>query len=176
MAKLTADLLTLSRIELGRHEFRFTEMRAADAVEWAIQSFQQVAQAREVELVAEEISNESWVMADSDGIHQVLLNLLDNALKYTSPGGKVTVSARPVNGMMEFCVSDTGVGIAAEHLPRLFERFYRVDKARSRELGGTGLGLSIVKHIARAHGGDVRVRSEERRVGKECRSRWSPYH
>ncbi len=159
MAKLTADLLTLSRIELGRHEFRFTEMRAADAVQWAIQSFQQVAQARNVELAAD-VSNEVWVMADSDAIHQVLLNLLDNALKYTSPGGKVTVSALPVNGMMKFCVCDSGIGIAAEHLPRLFERFYRVDKARSRELGGTGLGLSIVKHIARAHGGDVRVESE----------------
>jgi two-component system phosphate regulon sensor histidine kinase PhoR len=160
MAKLTADLLTLSRIELGRHEFRFTEMRPADAIVWALKSFQQVAQARNVELAAEEIPEQAWVMADSDAIHQVLLNLLDNALKYTPPGGKVTVSARPAKGMMEICVSDTGIGIAAEHLPRLFERFYRVDKARSRELGGTGLGLSIVKHIARAHGGDVRVVSE----------------
>src|SRR5262249_48069481 len=83
-----------------------------------------------------------------------------NALKYTSPGGRVSVAARLVSGVVEFSVADTGIGIAAEHLPRLFERFYRVDKARSRELGGTGLGLSIVKHIVRAHGGDVRVQSE----------------
>ncbi|HYM13271.1 MAG TPA: ATP-binding protein [Bryobacterales bacterium] len=160
MAKLTADLLTLSRIELGRHEFRFAPLQAADAVEWAIESVRQVAQARGVALTAESVPEQACVMADSDAIHQVLLNLLDNALKYTPAGGRVTVSARPTKGVMEFCVSDTGAGIAAEHLPRLFERFYRVDKARSRELGGTGLGLSIVKHIARAHGGDVRVESE----------------
>ena len=160
MAKLTADLLTLSRIELGRHEFRFAPIPAADMVNNAIQSVQQVAHARNVALTAEGISDQSWVTADSDAVHQVLLNLLDNALKYTSPGGQVKVSAKPVRGGLEFCVSDTGVGIAAEHLPRLFERFYRVDKARSRELGGTGLGLSIVKHIVRAHGGDVRVDSE----------------
>ncbi|MBI3695221.1 MAG: HAMP domain-containing protein, partial [Acidobacteria bacterium] len=159
MAKLTADLLTLSRIELGRHEFRFAPMRAVEAIEWAMQSFEQVARARQVDLVADE-NGEAWVMADSDALHQALLNLLDNALKYTPPGGRVRVSARPVKGMIEFCVADTGAGIDAEHLPRLFERFYRADKARSRELGGTGLGLSIVKHIARAHGGDVRVESE----------------
>jgi len=100
------------------------------------------------------------VMADSDAVHQVLINILDNALKYTPEGGQVRVSARPCKEMVEFRVSDTGVGIPAEHLPRLFERFYRVDKARSRELGGTGLGLSIVKHIVRAHGGEVRVESE----------------
>jgi len=160
MAKLTADLLTLSRIELGRHEFRFAPIPASDVVHNAIQSVQQVAEARNVALTAEGISDQSWVTADSDAVQQVLVNLLDNALKYTSPGGEVKVSARQVKGWMEFRVSDTGVGIAAEHLPRLFERFYRVDKARSRELGGTGLGLSIVKHIVRAHGGDVRVESE----------------
>jgi two-component system phosphate regulon sensor histidine kinase PhoR len=160
MAKLTADLLTLSRIELGRHEFRFEPIAAGDVVQAAIQSFEQVAQARSIALTAEAISGGSWVTADSDAIHQVLINLLDNALKYTSSGGSVTVSARPGNGVIEFCVADTGAGIGAEHLPRLFERFYRVDKARSRELGGTGLGLSIVKHIVLAHGGDVRVESE----------------
>jgi two-component system phosphate regulon sensor histidine kinase PhoR len=122
-----------------------------------------VAQMRNVTLEAVDISDEIQVLADSDAIHQVLVNLLDNALKYTPPGGRVTVSARSGNGTVEFCVADTGIGIGAEHLPRLFERFYRVDKARSRELGGTGLGLSIVKHIVRAHGGDVRVESEPAR-------------
>jgi two-component system phosphate regulon sensor histidine kinase PhoR len=162
MAKLTADLLTLSRIELGRHEFHFEPLRAADLVHSAVQGIEQVAGAREISLEAEAIAPELRVTADGDAIHQVLWNLLDNALKY-APGGRVTVGARAAGDMVEFSVADTGIGIAQEHLPRLFERFYRVDKARSRELGGTGLGLSIVKHIVRAHGGDVRVLSEPAR-------------
>ncbi len=159
MAKLTADLLTLSRIELGRHEFHFEPLRAADLVRSAVQGIAQAARSHEIALEAEPIPADLLVTADGDAIHQVLWNLLDNALKY-APGGRVTVGARAAGDMAEFCVADTGIGIAAEHLPRLFERFYRVDKARSRELGGTGLGLSIVKHIVRAHGGDVRVKSE----------------
>jgi two-component system phosphate regulon sensor histidine kinase PhoR len=160
MAKLTADLLTLSRIELGRHEFRFAPTRAADLVHSAVQGVQQVSQSRQVDLVADPVPDELLVTADSDAIHQVLLNLLDNALKYTPAGGWVSLSARAQRDGVEFCVADSGIGIEAQHLPRLFERFYRVDKARSRELGGTGLGLSIVKHIVRAHGGEVRVQSE----------------
>jgi two-component system phosphate regulon sensor histidine kinase PhoR len=160
MAKLTADLLTLSRIELGRHEFRFAPVRAADLVHSALQGVQQVSQARQVDLLADPVPGRLLVTADSDAIHQVLLNLLDNALKYTPAGGWVRLSARSQRDSIEFCVSDSGIGIEPQHLPRLFERFYRVDKARSRELGGTGLGLSIVKHIVRAHGGEVRVESE----------------
>jgi two-component system phosphate regulon sensor histidine kinase PhoR len=94
-------------------------------------------------------------------VNQVVTNLVDNALKYTPDGGEITVGARELTGlgMIEVFVQDTGIGIPADELPRLFERFYRVDKARSRELGGTGLGLSIVKHLVRAQGGDVRVES-----------------
>jgi two-component system phosphate regulon sensor histidine kinase PhoR len=159
MAKLTADLLALSRIELGRHEFHFEPLRVADLIQSAVQSLEQVARAREITLTAEPPSEDLRVTADGDAIHQVLWNLLDNALKY-APHGRVTVSAAGVRESVNFCIADTGIGISPEHLPRLFERFYRVDKARSRELGGTGLGLSIVKHIVRAHGGDVRVESE----------------
>ena len=85
---------------------------------------------------------------------------MDNALKYSEPGGEILVGAAPTaDGMLELMVRDRGTGIGAEHLPRLFERFYRVDKGRSRKLGGTGLGLSIVKHIVQAHGGTVAVES-----------------
>jgi len=94
-------------------------------------------------------------------MHQVLTNMLDNAIKYTPDGGRVTVGANPIgDDMVEIYVQDTGLGIPNEDLPRLFERFYRVDKARSRELGGTGLGLAIVKHLVRSQGGEVRVESE----------------
>jgi two-component system phosphate regulon sensor histidine kinase PhoR len=99
---------------------------------------------------------------DAEAVNQVVTNLVDNALKYTPEGGSITVSAKPLTGLksIEVRVADSGIGIPADELPRLFERFYRVDKARSRELGGTGLGLSIVKHLIRAQGGDVRVESQ----------------
>ncbi len=103
------------------------------------------------------------VLADRDRLKQALWNLVDNALRYTEPGGTVRLSARAAGGWVELMVEDDGVGIPAAHLPRVFERFYRVDRARSRATGGTGLGLAIVKHIARAHGGRTEVASE---VGK----------
>jgi two-component system phosphate regulon sensor histidine kinase PhoR len=102
------------------------------------------------------------VAAERAAVEQILLNLIENAIKYTPEGGRVEIAAALRGGAVELTVADTGPGIAAEHLPRLFERFYRVDNARSRELGGTGLGLSIVKHLSLANGGDVRVES---RVG-----------
>jgi two-component system phosphate regulon sensor histidine kinase PhoR len=98
-------------------------------------------------------------MADTDSILQVLSNLLENAVKYGG-GERIVIGARQVAGAVEFYVQDFGAGIASEHLTRIFERFYRVDKARSRESGGTGLGLSIAKHIILAHGGIIRAESE----------------
>jgi two-component system phosphate regulon sensor histidine kinase PhoR len=100
------------------------------------------------------------VLADREAIHQVFSNLVDNALKYGASGGRVILGAREIPHAVEFFVQDFGAGIAYEHLPRLFERFYRVDKARSRESGGTGLGLAIAKHIMLAHGGSIRAESE----------------
>jgi two-component system phosphate regulon sensor histidine kinase PhoR len=99
-------------------------------------------------------------LADREAIHQVFSNLIDNAMKYGKSGGRVVLGARQMQRAIEFYVSDFGAGISSEHLPRLFERFYRVDKARSRESGGTGLGLAIAKHIMRAHGGSIRAESE----------------
>jgi two-component system phosphate regulon sensor histidine kinase PhoR len=99
------------------------------------------------------------VRADDEAVRQILENLIGNAIKYTPPDGRVTVRWRRQHNRALIEVSDTGIGIEAAHLDRLFERFYRVDKARSRELGGTGLGLSIVKHLAQFFGGSVGVRS-----------------
>lgn len=100
------------------------------------------------------------VWADEDQIREVIVNLLDNAIKYTPAGGSIKVTEVENGEMQEFIVCDTGIGIPKENIPRIFERFYRVDKARSREMGGTGLGLSIVKHIIERHDGKVWVESE----------------
>ncbi len=100
------------------------------------------------------------VFCDAEATHQILANLLDNAIKYTPEGGRVSVRAITEFAHVRFLVQDTGIGVPARELPRLFERFYRVDKARSRELGGTGLGLAIVKHLTLAQGGEVAVESQ----------------
>jgi two-component system phosphate regulon sensor histidine kinase PhoR len=100
------------------------------------------------------------VCADETRLQEILYNLLDNAVKYSREGGDLRLAAQQRNGEITLSVSDTGIGIAKNDLPRIFERFYRVDKARSRELGGTGLGLSIVKHIVQLHGGRVEAESE----------------
>ena len=103
---------------------------------------------------------DAMVMADPDAMNQVFGNLIENALKYGKSGKRIRVGARLHQNEVEFTVEDFGHGIASEHLYRIFERFYRVDKARSRESGGTGLGLAIVKHIVHAHGGQVRAESD----------------
>jgi two-component system phosphate regulon sensor histidine kinase PhoR len=103
------------------------------------------------------------IRADRDRLAQVLINLVDNGVKYTPAGGRVTVSARSADDTVEVAVADTGVGIAPADLARVTERFFRVDRARSRELGGTGLGLAIVKHLVIAHGGELRLESEPER-------------
>src|SRR5262249_39404987 len=107
-----------------------------------------------------QVSEDFHVNADRRRLEQILINLVDNAIKFNHPGGAVTVVASESEGSQTIKVSDTGPGIPPEHLPRVFERFYRVDKARSREAGGTGLGLAIVKHLALAHGGEAYVASE----------------
>ncbi len=160
LARLTADLLALSRIELGRQKFQFNSYYVHRLIEENCDSMRPMADKKKVEIRVDVWDPKAEVFCDSEAVHQMLANLLDNALKYTPEGGSITVGARPVSEkMVRFSVKDTGVGIPADELPRLFERFYRVDKARSRELGGTGLGLAIVKHLARSHGGEVGVES-----------------
>jgi two-component system phosphate regulon sensor histidine kinase PhoR len=163
MARLTEDLLTLARVESGETRFESEPVPPAELLHDAEESFREIARSHGIDLQIQDLSlleGLPQVLADREAIHQVFANLIDNALKYGASGGRVVLGARSVPHAVEFFVQDFGAGIASEHLPRLFERFYRVDKARSRESGGTGLGLAIAKHIMLAHGGSIRAESE----------------
>ncbi len=166
LARLTSDLLTLSRIEMRQTNFQLASYYVKGLLTNSIDALQPLADRKSVALRMAPVPEGIEVFCDSEAVHQILSNLIDNAIKYTPEGGSVTLTARhkpsPAPGvpaMVEIAVRDSGVGIPQEDIPRLFERFYRVDKARSRELGGTGLGLAIVKHLALAMGGEVRVES-----------------
>jgi two-component system, OmpR family, phosphate regulon sensor histidine kinase PhoR len=163
MSRLTEDLLRLARVESGETRFDVEVVTPGELLRDAEESFREIARARGTDLrIQHSPAPESFphVFADREAIHQVFSNLIDNALKYGASGGRITLGARTLAHGVEFFVQDTGGGIASEHLPRLFERFYRVDKARSRESGGTGLGLAIAKHIILAHGGAIRAESD----------------
>lgn len=160
LAQLTADLMTLSQIEVNTREFAFSRHNVGDLLEEAVRSIVLVADKKKIRVEVEPVDPNLEIDCDSGAVHQILNNLLDNAAKYSPEGGTIHVGAAERDLRVEFHVRDTGIGIPAEHIPRLFERFYRVDKARSRELGGTGLGLAIVKHLVLAHHGSVRVESE----------------
>jgi two-component system phosphate regulon sensor histidine kinase PhoR len=159
MSRLTEDLLTLARVESGEDRLQPAAVSSNELLRDAQTSFSELAKAKGLTI---EISgtSDAMVFADRDAIHQVFANLIDNALKYASGTKKIEIGATERFGTLEFYVRDFGQGIPSEHLPRLFERFYRVDKARSREAGGTGLGLAIVKHIVLNHGGQAGVTSE----------------
>ena len=160
LGRLLSDLTDLSNIELGKLALRLSETTLAPIVESVLAIMGPRAEQRGVTIEAEIPDALPSVDADHDRVAQILINLVDNAVKYTPPGGRVSVSATVVGSAVEVCVLDSGVGIPSADLPRVTERFYRVDKARSRELGGTGLGLAIVKHLVVAHGGDLRIESE----------------
>jgi len=159
MARLTEDLLVLARVESGEQNFNFQLTTPRELLDDAMQMFQDLAASRGIELSVMNTSS-SLVSVDRDAIHQVFCNLIDNALKYGDTGRKILMGACETEEGVQFYVRDFGAGISSEHLPRLFERFYRVDKARSRESGGTGLGLAIAKHVVRAHGGTIKAESE----------------
>jgi len=180
LSRLIDDLLTLSNLELGKTEFLKEGIVLADIVNEVFEIVREKAERGGITLVRHCPPELPSLTGDSDRLQQVLVNLVDNAIKYTPTGGMVTVNTRAVrdpesgtqvhNGVMpgtqqpgewiELSVTDTGSGIPEEDLPRLTQRFYRVDKARSRELGGTGLGLAIVKHIVQAHHGFLRIESQ----------------
>ena len=156
---LIQDLLTISALESGRVALNLQPVTPRALAEKVLSDLKSRADARRVQLV--NALPDLTVQADADRLEQVLGNLLDNAVKYGREGGTVTVGGRPTDeGKIELFVRDDGPGIPAEALERVFERFYRVDKARSREQGGTGLGLAIVKHIVQSHGGTVWAKSE----------------
>jgi two-component system phosphate regulon sensor histidine kinase PhoR len=159
MASLVSDLLELSRLESGARPPQWDTVRPADLLEDVVASFSDMASGKGVALTAR-AAGAPAVVTDRDRLRRILENLVENAVKYTPPGGTVDVAAHGEDSAVRFVVADDGPGIAREHLARIFERFYRVDKARSRELGGTGLGLSIVRHLAESVGATVTVASE----------------
>ncbi len=158
MSRLTEDLLVLARVESGEAKLDLQPHSAQQLVAESVSSMLETAKADDLELIVKPVP-EVLVMADAYAVHQVFANLISNAIRYAASGKKIEVGSEEQLAAVEFFVRDFGPGIASEHLPRIFERFYRVDKARSRETGGTGLGLAIVKHIVLNHGGAVRVQS-----------------
>jgi len=159
MEALVEDLLILAALESKEGKVIWEKVKVPQLVDEVFSSLQEVAEKKNVEL-QKEIEIETC-LCDSHKMETLLKNLVENAIKYNKEGGKVKVAVYPKEGWVVWEVSDTGIGIPKKHLPLIFERFYRVDKSRSREIRGTGLGLSIVKHIALIHGGKVEVESEE---------------
>jgi len=159
MNRLTEDLLALATIESPDYRLATQPATASGMVRDAIDALGGLVVDSGIDLQFAG-APDATVMVDPDAINQVFGNLIENAVKYGKTGKKIKVGARALDNEIEFFVQDFGPGIASEHISRIFERFYRVDKARSREAGGTGLGLAIVKHIVQAHGGRVRAESE----------------
>lgn len=159
LARLTDDLLKLSRIEAGRLELEMRPIRVDTLVKGCVESSRFNAEARGLQIRADVQENAPAIRGDSTWLGEVLQNLLDNALQYTPSGGQIDILARANGHAVTFTVADTGIGIPQSDLERIFERFYRVDAARSREAGGTGLGLAIARHIVDAHGGRIWVES-----------------
>ena len=159
MQRLVDDQLDLSRIEAGRWQPRLEPLVTADLIREAWAVCAEAAVSKGIEFIAEVAPGAERLHGDPDGLRQVLVNLFDNAVRYTPPGGRIRCRAATADQGIQLVVQDSGVGIPRDHLPRIFERFYRADPSRSREEGGTGLGLAIVKHITEAHGGTVSASS-----------------
>lgn len=156
---LIDDTLLLSEIETRQTASRSENINMKNLVDEVISIVQNIANEKEVTL-HNQISKNIFIKGDKNRLKQLFLNLIDNAIKYNIKGGKVTINAYKEEGKIVIKVKDTGIGLDSKHFPRLFERFYRVDRGRSRDLGGTGLGLSIVKHIVNLYNGNIRVNSK----------------
>ena len=159
LTRLINDILSISKLESGRDEVSVERLRL-DKMAYDVADMLSIhAQEKEVTINCHLNPTPVNIMGNPDRVEQMLINLIENAIKYNKPGGSVTVQVFSHGGVANVAISDTGIGIAAENLPRLFERFYRVDKGRSRQMGGTGLGLAIVKHIVRSMNGEIEVHS-----------------
>ena len=160
MEKIVSDLLLLSEMESPDRLLRKEPLSFAELISTALDALRPMAETKKQTVQVKLPGEFPPILGDSQKIHQVIINLLSNAIIYTPEGGIFYRNAAGAEKGVEVSVSDDGIGIPPEDLPRVFERFYRVDKGRSREEGGTGLGLSIVKHIVEAHGGWVSVESQ----------------
>ena len=158
---LLTELIDISRIESGDMKMSFEIFKVKPWLTKLVSELNGTAMENNVSLTLlnQEDHSNLRVLGDEIKLNQVIVNLVENAIKYNIKGGRVTISYRDLGDTVEISVSDTGRGIAKEHIPRIFERFYRVDKQRSRSVGGTGLGLAIVKHIVEAHGSSINVES-----------------
>nr|MBA3344219.1 PAS domain-containing sensor histidine kinase [Gemmatimonadales bacterium] len=163
MQRLVDDLLDLSRIEAGRWQPTRVPVEVAAAARESSAALADRAEAQGIQLGIEIGVDAETVCADPEALRQVLTNLFDNSLRHTPAGGRIVCASRREGDGVAISVRDNGAGITREHLPRIFERFYRADLSRSREEGGTGLGLAIVKHLVEAHGGRAYAESERGR-------------
>ena len=157
---LVDDLLTLAQLESRSAGLQFSDVQLAELFESVIRDWEKKLAEKRLKVVVDLSPDARTIRADETRLHEVLYNLLDNALKYSRENGEIRLRAAQRGPEIVLSVTDNGIGISKDDLPRVFERFYRADKARSRELGGTGLGLAIVKHIAQLHGGRVEAESE----------------
>jgi len=160
MSRLISDSLTLSRLENQEQNIGYEQVNIYNVISNVLSMLDTSAEAKNISITFNAQTPEMTIEGDEDRIHQLMLNLIDNAIKYTPANGKVTVTLRDEGDNVLISVKDTGIGIAKEHIPRLFERFYRVDKGRSRNMGGTGLGLAIVKHVVMSMNGTIDVDSK----------------
>jgi signal transduction histidine kinase len=160
LGRLVEQLLDLSKLQSGEVPLHREEVPVAPLVSQVVSEIEVARPSADVTIERTIDADLPALEADAARVHQVLFNLVDNAVRFTPPGGEVTIAAHRVNGHVEIVVADTGTGIPEEALPRLFERFYRVDTARSREDGGTGIGLAIARSIVEAHGGHIRAESQ----------------
>ncbi len=156
---LTEELVLLSRAEAGQLRISPQPTDLPTLIEHSAAQFQPQFAAQEIQLALRMPPELPEVLADPNRLEQILINLLSNALRYTPAGGQVAIIAEPYDFFVQLAVQDSGIGIAAEHIPHIFERFYRVDKSRARKSGGTGIGLTIARHLVYAQGGEIWVES-----------------
>jgi len=160
LRRLVDDLLSLARLESSSASLELNAVRIKALFDNVIRDWKEKLTAKNLKVVVDLAPDASTLRADETRLQEVLYNLLENAVKYSRENGQIRLQAARRGSELVLSVTDNGLGISKDDLPRIFERFYRADKARSRELGGTGLGLAIVKHIAQLHGGRVEAESE----------------